>query len=60
MLLKVFGKTVSNDKQFKYTCVQDLSRGILDCVNISFALQHRQDPEAEKKKRFSNLIVTTQ
>lgn len=55
-----------NDTQFKYTCFQDPSRGkqcssngILDCVKISFALQHRQDTEAEIK-RFSNLIVTTQ
>ena len=55
-----------NDTQFKYTCFQDPSRGkqcssngILDCVKIPFALQHRQDTEAEIK-RFSNLIVTTQ
>ena len=57
---------ICKDTQFKYTCFQDPSRGkqcssngILDCVKISFALQHRQDTEAEIKP-FSNLIVTTQ
>ena len=53
-----------NDTQFKYTCFQDPSRGkqcssngILDCVKISFALQHRQDTEAEKKKVLVTLLL---
>ena len=56
MLLKVFGTTVMIHNlstlvsRIQAEEKQCSSNGILDCVKMSFALQHRQDPEAEKKK----------